>query len=145
MNKPNPFAPPKSAVGDVGKVDNGPKIDSLRVSDGWRRKFRLIDKAGGAQLPNLRALPRNERSDIGFNVLGFLFGPFYYVAKGMWRKAIAFFGAVIAIVYVLSIIMEMLGWGEVSKFAGYGASAIFAVRADIDYYKKMVLDDNGWW
>lgn len=33
----------------------------------------------------------------------------------------------------------------VSDSLGYGAAAFFGTRANIDYHKKMVLRDKGWW
>jgi hypothetical protein len=145
MNQQNRFAPPKARVADVESSKNSAKIDSLKVSERWRMKFRIIEKAGGPKLPKFKSVPYNERKSIGFNGLGFLFGPFYYLAKGMWRKAITYFGGGVALVIVLSIVMDMFGFKDVEKYLGYGIAAAFAVRANIDYYTKMVLDDDGWW
>jgi hypothetical protein len=145
MNQPNRFAPPKSRVADTESSDNGAKINSLKVSEAWREKFRVIEKAGGPRLPKFRSVPYKERKTIGFNGFGFLFGPFYYLAKGMWRKAITYFGGGVAIIVVLSIVMDMLGFKDAERYLGYGMAGAFAVRANIDYYKQMVLDENDWW
>ncbi|MET0335796.1 MAG: DUF2628 domain-containing protein, partial [Rhizobacter sp.] len=86
-----------------------------------------------------------ERFKISFNVLAFLFGPLYYLTKGMWKKALSLFGACIVVVVVVGVVLDLFGFGKIADALGYGAAAIFAVRANIDYYKKMVLGDNGWW
>ncbi|MBC7956330.1 MAG: DUF2628 domain-containing protein [Cytophagales bacterium] len=120
-------------------------IDGLLVSDGWKRKFRLIQKAGGPKQTQFKSLTAGERMKISFNILAFLFGPIYYIVKGMWKKGLALFGACFVVLVVLSVLLELAGLGKVANALGYGAAALFAVRANIDYYKKMVLGDNGWW
>lgn len=145
MSETNRFAPPKSEVFDPIAATNGADIDSLQVSTSWKQRFRLIEKAGGAKQPNLKGLSTGERFKIGFNVLAFLFGPFYYLAKGMWKKALALFGACVVAMVALGVVLDLVGLSRVADALGYGAAAVFAVRANIDYYKRMVLGDSGWW
>jgi hypothetical protein len=142
VSNPNPFAAPQS------RVDDQPTdIDSLPVFERWKEKFRLFRKAGAPGFANLKNLPPKERkrASFGFNVLAFLFGPFYYIAKGMWCKGLVLFLVCLLVVIVLEAVFELLGYGRFGKILGYGVAAVFAVRANIDYYKKMVLGDNGWW
>ena len=42
-------------------------------------------------------------------------------------------------------LLDQFGYEKLANALGYGVGAVFAVRANIDYYKKMVLGDNGWW
>ena len=141
----NPFSPPLAQVGDVHVEGGASEISSLPVSDSWKTKFRLIEKAGGPKQGNLKALPFGERFMIGFNVIAFLFGPVYYAVKGMWRRGLSLFAVGLVLIVILSIILDALGMGRVGNSLGYGLAAIFAVRANIDQYKKWVLRDNGWW
>lgn len=143
--QPNPFAPPQAPVSDVAAPLATAAIADLPVSDSWKTKFQLLEKAGGVKMPQLKALDFGERMKLSFNILAFLFGPFYYLAKGMWKKAIALFMVCAVLVVVLGVILEMAGFGQFARSLGYGVAAIFAVRANIDYYKKMVLGQNGWW
>jgi len=143
--QPNPFAPPQAPVSDVPSPLATTAIDELPVSDTWKTKFMLMEKAGGVKMPQHKALSTGERMKISFNVLAFLFGPFYYLAKGMWKKAITLFVVSVAIVVILEIALEMTGLGRFGKALTYGVAAVYAVRANIDYYKKMVLGQNGWW
>ena len=143
--QPNPFAPPQAPVSDVPSPLATAAIDELPVSDTWKTKFMLMEKAGGVKMPQHKALSTGERMKISFNVLAFLFGPFYYLAKGMWKKAITLFVVSVAIVVILEIALEMAGLGRFGKALTYGVAAVYAVRANIDYYKKMVLGQNGWW
>ncbi|MBC8055351.1 MAG: DUF2628 domain-containing protein [Rhizobiales bacterium] len=145
MNTPNNYAPPKSEVGDV-EIEKAPvDIEGLQVSASWKAKFRVISKAGGTKLPRFKELAFGERMKIGFNVLAFLFGPLYYLAKRMWRKAVVLFALCVAVIAVLQIALEFFGLGRFANALSYASGAVFAVRANIDYYKKMVLNDNGWW
>lgn len=145
MTETNRYAPPKAEVRDVAEPGRNADIDALPVSDSWKQKFRLIQKAGGPKQPNLKSLSSGERMKIVFNIVAFLFGPIYYLVKGMWKKALSLFGASLAAIVVLGTILELLGFPKLADALGYGAAAFFAVRANIDYYKKMVLGDNGWW
>ena len=143
MPEMNPFQPPQAAVADQEQAVD---IDSLNVSDKWKRRFRGIQKAGGPRMPNLKQLPKEDRRMISpFNVLAFLFGPFYYLTKGMWRKALSMSLICFVVLFVIGIILDALGVSFLDRALGYGVAAVFAIRANIDYYKKMVLADNGWW
>lgn len=145
MTHAGAFAHPKAELSDRSRRPAAVGIGSLPVSESWRLKLRLLRKAGGPGLHNFKALTSAERRKVGFNVPAFLFGPLYYLAKGMWRKALFLSGACIVGIVVLGLALELAGLGRFANALGYGAAAIFAVRANIDYYKKMVLGDNGWW
>ncbi|MBL0089748.1 MAG: DUF2628 domain-containing protein [Ideonella sp.] len=102
-----------------------------------------MEKAGGPKMPNARNLPFGERSTLTFNGWGFFFGPFYYLAKGMWKKGLSLFGVVVVLLIVGEAIASAMHWPD--GFLSVIGPVVFAVRANIDYYKKMVLGDNGWW
>jgi len=145
VSQANPFTPPRSHVADLTDSFEA-DIDSLPVSDKWKKRFNWIRKAGGPSMPNLKTMPRAERKGFNqFNVLAFLFGPFYYLAKGMWRKGISLFVVCVAVVIALEFVLVMIGFEQFGRALGYGVAAVFAMRANIDYYKKMVLGENGWW
>ena len=143
--QPNPFAPPQAPVSDVPAPQATTSIDELPVSDNWKTKFLLIERAGGVKMSELKALTTGERMKISFSVLAFLFGPFYYLAKGMWKKAITLFVVCVAAVVLIEFLLEMLGYGQFGKALTYASAGVYAIRANIDYYKKMVLSQNGWW
>jgi hypothetical protein len=121
-------------------------IENLPVSETWKKRFRWLKKAGGPSMKNLKDMPKSERiRGSPFNILAFLFGPFYYIVKGMWKKGVALFVVCVVAVVLLEILLSKFGFTKIGKSLGYGVSAVFAVRANIDYYKKMVLGENGWW
>ena len=145
MNPHNPYAPPATEVLDIPILMPTVDIESLAVSRRWKNKFRLFEKAGGANLSRLRDLSLSERIKITFNFLSFLFGPIYYVIKGMWRKGLVLFVVCAGVVLTLAFGLELAGLGRLNSSLGYGVGIVFATRANIDYYKKMVLQQNGWW
>jgi hypothetical protein len=115
-------------------------ISRLGVSDSWKRRFRLIEKAGGPDLPNFKGLSFGERYGLNFNFLAFLLGPIYYVAKGLWRQAIVFLACVIALVFLL----DALGLDRFTRAIGYGFNVVYAMRANVSYYSRMVLGRAPW-
>jgi hypothetical protein len=143
MNETNPFAPPKAPVRDAIE-ESGVDIDALDVSETWKTRFRLLERAGGPKMPHINDLRYGDRTRVMFNILAFLFGPLYYVSKGMWRKAITFFLIGVAAIVILTFVFEALGWSSVNRALSYGLAAFFSMRANIDYYKRVVLGDNGW-
>jgi hypothetical protein len=108
------------------------------ISDSWKNKFRLIDKAGGPNFSKFKDLEFRERLYISFNIWAFLFGVFYYAAKGMWKKGLTLL--VISII-IFTIIDMLFGIGN---YFGMGVAAIFGSRANIDYYKKIIHGDDEW-
>jgi Protein of unknown function (DUF2628) len=78
------------------------------------------------------------------NWLALFFGAFYYLAKGMWRKAISLSVALSIAALLLDLVMESLEMPS-NGIATGAAAAIFGIRANIGYYKKIVLGQNGWW
>lgn len=116
---------------------------AIEVSEGWKKKFALIEKAGGPALPDLKSLSVMERIKVGFNVLAFVLGPIYYIAKGMWRKGITLF--LIMAVVVLVIALAFDGIASAEKFSKFFGPFLFATQANRDYYRKVLLGRNGWW
>src|SRR5262245_3795464 len=143
MSAHNPYAPPKAIV------DAGPgvaDIDSLPVSDRWKRRFKAMRRAGGPSLPHFKNLTPEERKALSpFNVLAFLFGPFYYACKGMWRKGLTLFALCVIGGLILDTLLELVGLGSFTRATGFAAAAVYASLANRDYYAKMVLEQNGWW
>ncbi|MCW4453586.1 DUF2628 domain-containing protein [Flavobacterium sp. MXW15] len=116
------------------------RIAALDVSETWKRRFRAIEAAGGPELPRFRELPFSERRRVQFNLLAFLLGPFYYLAKGLWRQAVVYVLIALAVI----LLLELAGLDSVTRVVGYGFAAVYAVRANIGYYKRMVLAQPPW-
>jgi hypothetical protein len=111
-----PARPPAIAYDPIARLD---------VSDTWKKRFREIESAGGASTTN-------------FNLLAFLFGPFYYVAKGLWRQAIVYTLIAIAIVLVI----DAMSGGRFTGGIGTGVGFVYSMRANISYYRLVVLGEK---
>lgn len=141
MSATNPYAPPLATL--TGDAET--RIAALPVSDTWKRRFHAIAKAGGPKLPQFKSMPRAERRQaMGFNILAFLFGPLYYLAKGMWRRAISYTVLALMAVILIDLLLEALGYGQFTRFLSYGVAGVFAMRANLDFFKMQVQGDNGW-
>jgi hypothetical protein len=116
------------------------------LPDGWKAIFAALQKGGGVDLPQSIELSLAERAQVLFNPWAFLFGPFYYVAKGMARKALVLTALAALLVGAARLLFGALGLHSVmaSALLYFIPSALFATRANVDYFKKMVLDDDGW-
>jgi len=63
----------------------------------------------------------------------------------MWRKAITIFVLGFVALIILDLILDALGWTAVSRATGIAFAAVWASLANGDYYRRMVLGQNGWW
>jgi hypothetical protein len=121
------------------------EVEQTDLSALWRIRFDLVEKAGGPQLPHIKRLRAGERLRLMWNFWALLFGPFYYIAKGMWRKALVISFSTVALTIFIN---KAAPSGDLDFFAnniGYAANALFTVFANIDYYRKVVLNHKGWW
>ncbi|MGV8960861.1 MAG: DUF2628 domain-containing protein [Stenotrophomonas sp.] len=138
----NPYQSSPAVSEPVRQVPaTGPDaIAALQISETWKNRFRLIEAAGGPTLPKFKQLPSGERMKIQFNILAFLLGPFYYLAKGLWRQAVLYLILAIA----CAVLFELLGLGKFARAVGYGFAAVYALRANVSYYKRVVLGEPPW-
>ncbi|SFU29292.1 zinc-ribbon domain-containing protein [Pseudoduganella namucuonensis] len=116
------------------------------ISPGWKARFAVLQKAGGVDMPQSIALTMGERAMVRFNLLAFLFGPAYYAVKGMWRKALTLCALSLVLMLLFRMLLAGVGLGG-SGFVHTAyliAPALFATRANVDYFTKMVLRDDGW-
>lgn len=127
-------------------------IDALDVSEKWKNCFKAIRTLGGPAMPLMKTLPKEEwkpafkqaNAGIASFGLAFVFGFFYYVAKGMWKKGLVLLAIVIPIIVVASAILYMIGGDGLANATRFIGGAIFAMMAPSDFYAKKVLGDEGW-
>lgn len=112
-----------------GRNNNAPidKIDSLDVSEDWKKRFRTIEKYYnvGAWFvfpnANFKLLPFGQKLSVALSLytFGMWFGPFAYLKKGMWLKGLLFTALIFA----------------------SGVGYVWAVASlSFDYYRYKVLD-----
>ncbi|GAB2867445.1 hypothetical protein GCM10027277_40610 [Pseudoduganella ginsengisoli] len=116
------------------------------ISDAWRTRFALLHKAGGAAMPQSIALSMAERAVVRFNVLAFVLGPIYYVAMGMWKKAVTLGLLALALIGVIQMLLAALNLSHsgLAAMAYLILPVTYAARANIDYFTRIVLHDDSW-
>ncbi|KLK90698.1 hypothetical protein AA309_24100 [Microvirga vignae] len=116
--------------------EKGP-IDVLNVSETWKKRFRIIEKAGNIGAFGYRngsQLDLSERFSVGFSVLAFFFGPFYYFFKGMHQKGFVLLGSGFLFSFVFALV-EILINKTLPPFLYYiPTAALCASLASYDYY-----------
>jgi hypothetical protein len=127
-----------------------PTDDLSGSSEIWRRRFAAIEKAGGEgvrwgrRLPNARQLTWEDRGLMYANIWGFVFGPFYYLFLGMWRKAITLTLVVLVIDLILVMAVYALNF-PIDDYFWIVPSLLFSQGANLAYYRKTVLKRREWW
>lgn len=134
---------PPAAVADHPTLE---RIDGLPVSEHWKATFRAILSAGGPGLPHARDLRWRVRWRARRpNLAALLLGPCYYAALGMWKKGLALSAVALPVLLMTSALAATLGAAGLWAPALVGLAAVFGLRANVDYYRTMVLGDTGWW
>lgn len=127
------------------------QINSLNITPSWKQKFLAISEskpiAGGwshefDDKEKYKALPFWTK----FSIWGLLFGALFYFFKGMWKKGLALIGLNIGLVILSEMFGEDSGGRDIFLFASYTVPIIAAfAQANIDYYRKVVLNEDFWW
>ncbi|WP_157977955.1 DUF2628 domain-containing protein [Paraburkholderia kururiensis] len=123
--------------------------DFAELPEKWRQRFAAIEKAGGEGVrwwrwPNAKELTHREKRLITSNLWAFVFGPFYYVYLGMWRKAITLSLLALVIDAILVVAGDVLNM-PVDNFLWIVSAVMFRQCANVDYYRKAVLKRRQWW
>jgi hypothetical protein len=126
-----------------------PGDDLAGLSEKWQRRFAAIDKAGGERTrwwrwPEAKQLTSKERRLITSNLWAFVFGPFYYLYLGMWRKAITLTLVALLIDLILGMAGDALNV-PVDNFLWIVSAIMFKQCANVDYFRKTVLKRREWW
>lgn len=121
-------------------VDSQPTPQST-----WDLRFAFFDAHGAPNSPAFREALKNleffDRAKIMMSFWAVLFGPFYLLYLGLWKKAISYYAALILFVFVLAV----LGTPEVI-FKGIGTASSIFVGMFTNYacYLKKVKHQDGW-
>ncbi len=152
---PQMVTPTASAQPQTAFNQASPTMSAANLSAKWQEVFALIDKAGGADLPQESSLSRVERNRVHSNIWASLFTWLYYFVKGMWKKGIVYLIITVVGVSVAQIVFESLfGYGPrgqaqaawMAQLAVFIAMFFLVGRSvNTDYYKKTKTNWNGWW
>jgi hypothetical protein len=99
----------------------------------WMRRFALIEKAGGAELPDKAALTWVERIQIRLNVWALIFGAGYYIVKGMWKKGLTL--GILEMLVVGALVTMAPAWHWMTWLVQGGFALVFGISANLDFYK----------
>ncbi|WP_300617981.1 DUF2628 domain-containing protein [Dokdonella sp.] len=127
-------------------------IDAMDVSERWKQYFKTVRRYGGLQAPLAKSLPKEQRlaaskelmPPFASTVLAFVFGFFYYLAKGMWKKGLVLLAITIAALIVVGSLLYMIGGETLADATRFLGGAIFAGMAPRDFYAFKVERDDGW-
>lgn len=116
------------------------------LSPTWQQRFAFFDAYG---LPSsspeardaIRALPWRARMRITANLLAFVFFPFYYFVKGMWRKGLVWVGVVIA---CAAVGIALGASDQIARAIGIGLAAGSMTTANYAYYLHAVKGSRSW-
>lgn len=127
-------------------------INSLKIDDSWKKRFRIIAEwyengLGMKMTEKLKNVPFSKRHEIyssiyvengglGTFVASYLFGPFYYLFKGLWLKAIIY--TLIIMLIFIAIYIFVPAFRLTGGTCG-GCYAVFAMLAPFDYYRLKVI------
>lgn len=139
-----PSCPSCGAVQNLGSspsIGYESKTEQEQLSGTWQKRFALIEKAGGHKLPAIKHLSFGERWTVYVNWLAMLFGPFYYLAKGMWKRAITLTAMFIFILILLDAFISTL---NITPIKTISLAWLWSWGANVHYYRKIRMNDNGW-
>lgn len=107
------------------------------LSATWQERFAFFDTYGApeslAGRASIRQLSFADKFKINFNPLAFLFGPFYFMALGLWKRVV---GVIVFFVLVLLVDAIIPLPGKVLNAVGFGMAALYAYRANYAFYRK---------
>ena len=122
-------------------------IDSLKVSKGWKRIFHQYEKLPEPKIhwypqwprKNIKHLSFLERMDVFGSGWAFIYGPFWYLIQGIWRKGLILLGAFVVILGLFELLAP-----SISQWVSLGFNGACAAMAKYDYYRKMVKQETFW-
>lgn len=156
-------AEPKPEIKPTTKLPSEPTTASVTSTvsyDGlnarWQKifaefDFRQADKLG--YFASAKSQPHLSRSKkeqikgqnvINFNVLAFIFGPFYYITKGMWKKGLYLFLLTLGLNLLSLVLVGMFTDKDISKVMYIINSTIYGLTANYDYYRYYKLGETTW-
>lgn len=121
--------------------------DRTGLTPVWQRRFAFFDAYG---LPGSTAESREafrqlsfwEKGRINTNVLAFLFSPFYFFVKGMWRKGLTLVLIAAALALVFGFLLEVPP--AVETGASLAMPALAMTTANYAYYLHLVKHSQSW-
>lgn len=156
-SEPEPdFKPTTKLSSESTTASVAPAVTYDGLSARWQRifaefDFRQADKLG--YFASAKSQPHLSRSKkeqikgqnvINFNVLAFIFGPFYYITKGMWKKGLYLFLLTLGLNLMSLVLVSFFTDRDISKVLYIINSSIYGLTANYDYYRYYKLGETTW-
>lgn len=117
------------------------------LAQSWQQRFAFYDRYG---VPNASPESRQAYRELSFgdkmrlntNIWGFLFGPFYFFVKGMWRKGLVLLALAIALAVTFMAVVDAPG--IIIRAAGLVVPALAMTTANYAYYLHVVKGSQSW-
>lgn len=121
--------------------------DRTGLPPSWQRRFAFFDRYG---LPGSNSEAREvfrqlsfwEKQRINTNVLAFLFAPFYFFVKGMWRKGLTLVGLAFALALLMVYVLDLPN--TLQTAGSFVVPAVSMVTANYAYYLHRVHHSQSW-
>jgi hypothetical protein len=127
----------------------------------WQERVQIIDaleyKSFQGFCKSLKGLQNLQKLKTAWgmmSVLGGIFGPFYYLALGMWRKSLSLCGIYLLTIFSITAIFQvihgeptdeaMILYEKCFKFGCYAVALISSWSVSFDYYAKVKSNDKSW-
>lgn len=122
------------------------------VSDAWKTKFDILHRIGAddqfiykaMSSTEYKGLSFKEKNKISFNILAFLFGPFYYFSKTMWAKGAVIIGVTWVLAALLTLVEAVMGVALPAVIYWIPSAVICAQLANYDYFRKVIHGEKMW-
>lgn len=131
------------------KTDTNAAVENAiycNLSNKMKKRFNLIkSKLKGTKfgLPYYDKLLGSENFLI-INFWAFFFNIFYYLFKGMWRKALTLL--ILHIIIVIPVILFNFPFQDIAiRIVNLIVPSICLISANYDLYRKIILKETFWW
>lgn len=128
--------------------DLNAKIDNLDMTEGMKAKMRLVHE----HFVSMGLWPKYDVKGTKVwplvSLWAFFFSAFYYLVKGIWRKALSLFLVGLIINILIVVIAEMFRINLPPAFSSLGSVFIAGISmqsAYYDIYRSKVLKQKFWW
>jgi hypothetical protein len=143
--------PTASAVPNAYQAVNPQHVDmTATLPQKWQDIFALIDKAGGANLPNKQLLTAAEIKQVESPSWSMFAPNLFYLLKGLWKKAISITLMWFLLLVVVGGVYEAMHIYRQSMTVSLFIFLVLyyvlcAKKVSLDYYRKVKFGLNPWW
>ena len=129
---------------EAGSKPASGSMPDATLSTAWQRRFAFYRAYGwpftGEGAAALRKMPFATARALSFNVWGFLFGPIYYYALGLWKRGTSLLGLAV----VFSIVCQHLFGDTALRVVGVTEAALFACLVNYPYFIQVTEGRDDW-